>query len=47
MTMTDKHRTGRYDAAIGADVVAAREEYADEEAEVAELEAAENAAALE
>ncbi|MGH3613940.1 MAG: hypothetical protein ACRDRK_15395 [Pseudonocardia sp.] len=35
------------DAAIAADVGAVREEYADEEAEAAEVEAAENAAALE
>jgi plasmid stability protein len=34
------------DAAIAADVRRVREEYADEEAEAAEIEAAENAAAL-
>jgi plasmid stability protein len=37
----------RDDAAIAADVRRVREEYADEEAEAAEIEAAENAAALE
>jgi hypothetical protein len=35
------------DAAIAAEVLAVREEYAEEEAEAAEIEAAENAAALE
>lgn len=35
------------DAAVAAEVRAVREEYADEEAEAAELEAAQNAAALE
>lgn len=50
--MTDQHGTEQParradDAAVAAEVRAVREEYADEEAEAAELEAAENAAALE
>lgn len=50
--MTDEHQklqpAGRADdAAVAAEVRAVREEYADEEAEAAEVEAAENAAALE
>jgi hypothetical protein len=45
---TSPTRPGRHtdDAAIAADVRRVREEYADEEAEAAEREAAENAAAL-
>ena len=48
MIMADVHdRPARHDdAAIAADVRRVREEYADEEAEAAEIEAAENAAAL-
>jgi plasmid stability protein len=47
MTMTDMPRNPPDDAAIAAEVQAVREEYAEEEAEAAELEAAESAAALE
>lgn len=46
MTMADTPRSNRDDATIAAEVQAVREEYAEEEAEAAELEAAENAAAL-
>lgn len=50
--MTDQHSTESPatrpdDATVAAQIRAAREEYADEEAEAAELEAAESAAALE
>jgi len=47
MTDTPNRPSLRDDAAIAADVRKVREEYADEEAEAAEIEAAENAAALE
>ncbi len=46
MTDTPDRPTRHDDAAITADVRRVREEYADEEAEAAEIEAAENAAAL-
>ena len=48
MAETDRGRPARRDdGAIAAEVRAVREEYAEEEAEAAEIEAAENAAALE
>jgi hypothetical protein len=48
MAETDRGRPARRDdVAIAAEVRAVREEYAEEEAEAAEIEAAENAAALE
>jgi plasmid stability protein len=47
MTDTPNRPSLHDDAAIAADVRKVREEYADEEAEAAEIEAAENAAALE
>jgi hypothetical protein len=49
MAETDRGRPARRgdDATIAAEVRAVRAEYAEEEAEAAELEAAENAAALE
>ena len=47
MTDTPNRPSPHDDAAIAADVRKVREEYADEEAEAAEIEAAENAAALE
>jgi hypothetical protein len=49
MAQTDRARPARRDddATIAAEVRAVREEYAEEEAEAAEIEAAENAAALE
>lgn len=50
--MTERQETGRptrraNDATVAAEVRAVREEYAEEEAEAAEVEAAQNAAALE
>ena len=49
MAETDRGRPARRDddVTIAAEVRAVREEYAEEEAEAAEIEAAENAAALE